>query len=67
MHKKSKKKLPTSTNVLSREPGPDLDYRASGDCMTLKSAEEIRRDTARHRAAKAHAKKELKSLNAICK
>ncbi len=39
-------------------PGND-EWRAKDDMRTLMSAEEIKRDSSRHRAAKAQAKKQM--------
>lgn len=61
MAKKSKNKLMTSPNaIMPRES--EIDWRAQGDCSTLKSAAEIMADKKRHGAAKAHAAREVKHL-----
>lgn len=51
-----------SPNKTMAVPECDIDWRASGDCNTLKSAHEIMADSKRHSAAKKHAAKEVKQL-----
>lgn len=58
-------KKTTSPNKVMAVPECDLDYRAEGDCRTLKSAQEIMADGKRHKAAKAHAAKEVRHLSKI--
>src|SRR5262245_53742492 len=50
--------------VPSRDPDFDK-YRAESDCRTLHDADEIRRDSSRHSAAKKHAGKQLRIFRRI--
>lgn len=45
----------------------DKDYQARCDAHTLREAEEIKASAARHRAAQAHAKDEMKKLEKVIK
>ena len=44
---------------------PQDDYQAQDDVRTLTRAHEIRNNPKRHKAAKAHAKKQLAALQAV--
>lgn len=66
MAKKSGNKL-TSANAVIAMPKEDMDYRARGDCHTLREAEEIMKDRGRHGRAKKHAAKEAKIMAAVAK
>ena len=45
--------------------GMDKAYQARCDAHTLREAEEIKASAARHRAAQAHAKDEIKKLEKV--
>jgi len=45
----------------------DKSLQAQCDARTLRSAEEIKANASRHRAAQAHAKKEIKQLEKVAK
>lgn len=61
----AKKSKFTSPNKTMAVPECDIDWRASGDCNTLRSAQEIMADGKRHTAAKKHAAKEVKHLTKV--
>ena len=48
-------------------PKVDKSLQAQCDARTLRSAEEIKANASRHRAAQAHAKKEIKQLEKVAK
>ena len=48
-------------------PMVDKSFQAQCDAQTLRSAEEIKASALRHRAAQAHAKKEIKQLEKVAK
>ncbi len=66
--KKLKPKAKTMDSMMSSPaiapPGKD-DWRAKDDLSTLTRAEEIRRDSGRHRAAKKEGKSQIKRLSGI--
>lgn len=51
--------------AVASAPMLDRDYQAEDDFRTLQRADEVRRDSKRHTAAKRHGRKQLSSIRRV--